>query len=183
MAQKVKGFRGGFSRLDTIMETKEIEESIKTVLPQKHMASSAAYILDSVDGENIQHFTTLRRKRIACPSTRIRNRTEQEELKRLPPHQCTLAEPLVIIRNGERTRTDQVNNAKVTQKDTRKLRDMRQVEMLFPEFFPKRTHTYFDRQSDWYSNYQKNMKLVNEKVNEDPVVQSWLSLFGARTCI
>ncbi|KAL9976087.1 hypothetical protein ACROYT_G013334 [Oculina patagonica] len=186
MAQKVKGF--GFSRLDTIMETAEIEERSKldylnTASQHKQLASSD-HIQDSEDAfEKIQQGATLRRKRIAKPSTQIRNRIEQKEHRRLTSQKGTLAEPLVIIRNGEKTRTDRVNNAKATQNKARKLCEMKQVEKLFPEFFPKRTSIYLGRQCDWNDDHRNNMKMVNEKVKQDPLIQSWLNLFGARPSI
>lgn len=186
MAKRVKEFY--FSRLDTIMETAETEESSKldylnTASQQNHLASSD-HIQDSVDVvEKIQQVATLRRKRTALPSTRIRHRIEQKEHKRLTSHKCTLADPLVIFRNGEEIRTDAVNNVKVTQNEARKLCEMKQVEKLFPEFFPKRASIYLGRQCDWNDDHQKNMKMVNEKVKQDPLIQSWLNLFGARPSI
>lgn len=184
MAQKVKGFR--FNRLDTIMETTEIEERnkldcFKSALAHKYLASSS-HIEDSTDVEKIQQVaTTLRRKRIALPSTRIRNGIEQKEHKRLTSYKCTLLEPLVIIRNGEETRTE--GEKKVAQNEARKPCEMQQVEKLFPEFFPKLTSIYLGRQCDWNDDQQKNIKMVNKKVNQDPLIQSWLELFGARPSI
>ena len=68
MAQKVKGFC--FSKLDTIMETTEIEDSNKpdclsTALPHKHLASSLHVQPDAVDAEKTQQVATFREKRIA----------------------------------------------------------------------------------------------------------------------
>ena len=181
MTQKVKAFC--FSKLDTIMETTEIEDSnksdcLRTASPRKHLASSLHVQPDAVDAEKTQQVATLRRKRIALPSTRIRNRIEQKDNRRWTSHKCSLANPLMIIRDGEEIITDGVNSVKAAQNEDRKLREIKQVKILFPEFFPKRTSIYLGRQCDWIDNYQKNMEIINGKASEDPLVQSWLNLFG-----
>ena len=87
----------------------------------------------------------------------------------------------MIIRNKEEITIDGVNSVKDTQDEARKLRVMKQVEKLFPEFFFKKTSIHLVRQCDWSYELQKNMKIINRKAIEDPLVQSWLNLFGART--
>jgi len=143
------------------------------------MASSAC-VQDSVAGEKIRQITALGKERIALPSTRIRNRIDQKEYKRLTSRN-TLAKSLVIFRNGEEKRTDEAV-IKITQ-EARKLCEITQVEMLFPEFFPQKKSLDLCRQSDWYNDHQSNMEMENGKVKEDPLVRSWLNLFGARSRI
>ena len=114
MAQKVEGFC--FSKLYAIMETTEIEDSNKldclsTASPRKHLASSLHVQHDAVDAEKTQQVTLLKRKKIALPSTRIRNRiNQQKQHKRWTSHchKCSFADPrpLVIIRNEEEIATD-----------------------------------------------------------------------------
>lgn len=160
MAQKVKRLNR-FSRLDTIMEATQREESdnggnFYLELPQKSLASPNEW--------------NSRR-------TRIRNRSEQREHKRPTLHNDWSAESLLKTTHGKQAR-----NSEMTQKDNRNVRDNKQVEILFPEFFSSRENSSFVQQSDWYykNNHQGNM--ANEKVREDPFVRSWLYLFGACSC-
>lgn len=181
MARKVNSLP--FSRLDTIMETSETEESnnsLDSALPQKQLTAVA------IDGEKTQEFSTSRRKRTAAPSRRIRNRTAEEQ-ERVISQECTLAdEPFVTIKNEARIRTHKINRTvKKTQTDTLKVPDMAQVEMLFPDFFPKRTSAYCGWQPGELTNtdHQNNTNLLKGNGNEDPLVRSWLNLFGARVLI
>ena len=172
MAQKDKRLNR-FSRLDTIMEATQREESdnggrFHLELPQKSLASPNEW--NSVGSEALQDLVTSRR-------TRIRNRSEQREHNRPTLRNDWSAESLLKTTHGKQAR-----NSEMTQKDNRNVRDNKQVEILFPEFFSSRENSSFVQQSDWYysNNHQGNM--ANEKVREDPFVRSWLYLFGACSC-
>lgn len=182
MAQQVKRLNR-FSRLDTIMEATQREESDNggcfpdCDLPQKSVASSNAR--DSVDSKTVQDLEVFRRSSIVLSSTRIRNKSEQKEHKR---------STLCNVSSVESLRTEHANqdrNSEMAKKDSHNARDIKQVEMLFPEFFSGRANTYFVQQSDWHynNNHEKNVVLVNEKTKEDPFIQSWLNLFGAYSCM
>ncbi|KAL9976086.1 hypothetical protein ACROYT_G013333, partial [Oculina patagonica] len=183
MAEKAKRL-SRFSRLETIMEATQREESdnggcfLDLYLPQKSVTSSNER--DSVGGETMQDLEALRRNRIVLSSsTRIRNKSEQKEHKRSPL--CNVSSAVSIRTEHAK----QAHNSEMAKKDSHNARDIKQVEMLFPEFFSSRANTHFVQQSDWYynNNLEKNVVLVNEKIKEDPFIQSWLNLFGAYTCM
>ena len=72
------------------------------------------------------------------------------------------------------------HNSEMTQKDNRNARDLRQVEMLFPEFFSSGVSSSFIYQRNWREgNHRNNTSLVNEKIKEDPFIRPCLNLFGA----
>lgn len=170
--------------LDTIMEAPEIQDNVTpgcldSVSPQKSVAT--------LTGGKTQHVKALRRKMIALPYTQMHSRTEQKESKALNSRSFpSFPEPLLgTCKNGERKRIHKENNYEAKKKTSLNLRyDMKQVEVLFPEFFSCGTNTYLVQKSRNYCDeYQNEMDLVNKKVKEDPLIRSWLNLFGDRSDI
>ena len=80
--------------------------------------------------------------------------------------------------------TEQAHDSEMTQKHSRNVRDIEQVETLFPEFFSSPANADPVQRSEWYNNnHPKTIVLLNEKVKEDPFIQSWLKLYGACFCM
>lgn len=165
MAQKVKRMNH-FSRLDTIMEATEREESDNGDCFHLELSQKSSNGRQSVERKNIHDVETSRRTGIVLPSTRI-CRSRQKRNTR--PHSISSTEYL----------TKQDHNSEMTQKDNKNARDIRQVKLLFPEFFSSGASTSFVQQKDWHDIFQKNTTLVNEKVKEDPFIRPWLNLYGA----
>ena len=165
MAQKVKRMNH-FSRLDTIMEATEREESDNGDCFHLELSQKSSNGRQSVERKNIHDVETSRRTGIVLPSTRI-CRSRQKRNTR--PHSISSTEYL----------TKQDHNSEMTQKDNKNARDIRQVKLLFPEFFSSGASTSFDQQRDWHDVFEKNTTLVNEKVKEDPFIRPWLNLYGA----
>lgn len=167
MAQKVKRMNR-FSRLDTIMEATEREESDNGDCFHLELSQKSSNGRQSVERKNIHDVETSRRTGIVLPSTRI-CRSRQKRNTR--PHSISSTEYLFV--------TKQDHNSEMTQKDNKNARDIRQVKLLFPEFFSSGASTSFVQQKDWHDVFQKNTTLVNEKVKEDPFIRPWLNLYGA----
>ena len=167
MAQKVKRMNH-FSRLDTIMEATEREESDNGDCFHSELSQKSSNGRQSVERKNIHDVETSRRTGIVLPSTRI-CRSRQKRNTR--PHSISSTEYLFV--------TKQDHNSEMTQKDNKNARDIRQVKLLFPEFFSSGASTSFVQQKDWHDVFQKNTTLVNEKVKEDPFIRPWLNLYGA----
>ena len=167
MAQKVKRMNH-FSRLDTIMEATEREESVNGDCFHLELSQKSSNGRQSVERKNIHDVETSRRTGIVLPSTRI-CRSRQKRNTR--PHSISSTEYLFV--------TKQDHNSEMTQKDNKNARDIRQVKLLFPEFFSSGASTSFVQQKDWHDVFQKNTTLVNEKVKEDPFIRPWLNLYGA----
>lgn len=174
MAQKVKRMNH-FSRLDTIMEATQREESDNGDCFHLELSQKSSNGWDSVASKNIEDVETSRRTGNVVSSTRICRSEQRRHERSALPHNVSSVEYLF--------RTKQDHSSEMTQKDIKNARDVRQGEILFPEFFSSRASTTFIQQSDWHdNNQQKNMVLVNEKVKEDPFIRSWLNLFGACSC-
>ena len=167
MAQKVKRM-DHFSRLNTIMEATEREESDNGDCFHLELSQKSSNGRQSVERKNIHDVETSRRTGIVLPSTRI-CRSRQKRNTR--PHSISSTEYLFV--------TKQDHNSEMTQKDNKNARDIRQVKLLFPEFFSSGASTSFVQQKDWHDVFQKNTTLVNEKVKEDPFIRPWLNLYGA----
>lgn len=167
MAQKVKRM-DHFSRLDTIMEATEREESDNGDCFHLELSQKSSNGRQSVERKNIHDVETSRRTGIVLPSTRI-CRSRQKRNTR--PHSISSTEYLFV--------TKQDHNSEMTQKGNKNARDIRQVKLLFPEFFSSGASTSFVQQKDWHDVFQKNTTLVNEKVKEDPFIRPWLNLYGA----
>ena len=167
MAQKVKRMNR-FSRLDTIMEATEREESDNGDCFHLELSQKSSNGRQSVERKNIHDVETSRRTGIVLPSTRI-CRSRQKRNTR--PHSISSTEYLFV--------TKQDHNSEMTQKGNKNARDIRQVKLLFPEFFSSGASTSFVQQRDWHDVFQKNTTLVNEKVKEDPFIRPWLNLYGA----
>lgn len=170
MAQKVKRLKH-FSRLDTIMEATEREESDNGDCFHLELSQKSSNGRQSVERKNIHDLETSRRTGIVLPSTRICRSRQKRNTRSTTPHSVSSTECLFI--------TKQYYNSEMTQKDNKNARDIRQVKLLFPEFFSSGASTSFVQQRDGHDVFQKNTTLVNEKVKEDPFVRPWLNLFGA----
>lgn len=175
-----------FSRqLDTVMEvTAEIEDNntascFDSASPQKPMATS--------NGDQTRLKKTLRRERIALFSApQMYVKSEESELMLWNSgsfYQCAERSRIDTRKNEETKRLVKENSCEGKQKDCRNSRDMKQVEGLFPEFFSSGTNAYFVQRSNCCDKQQKEIDLVNTKVKEDPLIRSWLNLFGAQSCI
>lgn len=167
MAQKVKRMNH-FSRLDTIMEATEREESDNGDCFHLELSQKSSNGRQSVERKNIHDVETSRRTGIVLPSTRICGSRQKRNTR---PHSISSTEHLFV--------TKQDHNSEMTQKDNKNARDIRQVKLLFPEFFSSGASTSFVQQRDWHDVFQKNTTLVNEKVKEDPFIRPWLNLYGA----
>lgn len=174
MAQKVKRTHH-FSRLDTIMEATQREESDIGDCFHLELSQKSSNGRDSVDVKNIQDFGASRRTEIVLSSTRIcRSRqVRQRRLERSTTPANSFSSAGCPFRFKD-------HNSEMTQKDYKNARDLRQVEMLFPEFFSGGASSSFIYQRNWHeANHQNNTTLVNEKIKEDPFIWPWLNLFGA----
>ena len=171
MAQKAKR-RHHFSRLDTIMEETQREESDSGDYFHLELSQKSSNGQDSVDVKNIRDLEISRRTGIVSSSTRICRSGQKRHERATTPRNVSSAECLF--------RFKQDHNSEISQKDNKNARDLRQVEMLFPEFFSSRANSSFNHQRNWYeANHQNNTTLVNEKIKEDPRIRPWLNLFGA----
>jgi len=170
MAQKVKRMNH-FSRLDTIMEATEREESDNGDCFHLELSQKSSNGRQSVERKNIHDLETSRRPGIVLPSTRICRSRQKRKTRLTTPHSISSTEYLFV--------TKQDHNSEITQKDNENARDIRQGTLLFPEFFSSGASTTFVQQRDWHDVFQKNTTLVNEKVKEDPFIRPWLNLFGA----
>lgn len=164
--------RAPLVRLDTIEETSEPEESsnycLDSALPRKQFGRS----LD---------FSTLRRKRIGSHHTRrVRNKTDMEHDHSIS-QECT-GEPTKTIKTGEGTRSHKGKNRNVKKRQTDNINspDMTQVKMLFPDFFPKSSITQMRWQSELAGTNYQNYRNLRKRKEDDPLIHSWLNLFGAR---
>ena len=170
MAQNVKRMHH-FRRLDTIMEATQREESDIGDIFHLELSQKSPNGRDSVDVENTQDLETSRRTAIVISSTRT-CRSEQRRHKRsttlrnVPSAECLF-------------RFKQDHSSEMTQMGNKNARDLRQVQMLFPEFFPSGASSSFINQRNWHeAKHQNNTTLLNEKVKEDPSIRPWLNLFG-----
>lgn len=170
MAQKVKRMNH-FSRLDTIMEATEKEESDNGDCFHLELSQKSSNERQSVERKNIHDLETSRRTGIVLPSTRICRSRQKRNTRLTTPHSISSTEYLFV--------TKQDHNSEMTQKDNENARDIRQGTLLFPEFFSSGASTSSVQQRDWHDVFQKNTRLVNEKVKEDPFIRPWLNLFGA----
>ena len=171
MAQKVKRMNH-FSRLDTIMEATQREESDNGDCFHLELSQKSSNGRDSVEGKNIQDLETSRRTGIVLSTARICRSRQKRHERSTTPRSVSSVEHLFRCKQGY--------NSEMTQKDNKNARDIRQVEILFPEFFSTGASTSFIQQRDWHDAYhQKSTTLVNEKFKEDPLIRPWLNLFGA----
>ena len=170
MAQNVKRMHH-VSRLDTIMEATQKEESDSGDCFHVELSQKLSNGRDSVDVKNIQDLETSRRTGIVISSTRIcRSSQKRHErsttLRHVPSAECLF-------------RFKQDQSSKMTQNDNKNARDLRQVQMLFPEFFPSGASSSFIHPRNWHETYHQNdTTLLKEKVKEDPFIRPWLNLFG-----
>ena len=176
--------------LDTIMETAaEIQDSnaescFHAASPQKPVVSPN--MQDREDGVKTQSRENVRRKKAALSSTQLYNRTVQN--RPLKWNVRKFAQPFEPLRsersrNAEKWelgRTETESNFEVKLMDSKNPSDMKQVELLFPEYFSSGTNTYSLQQNFCCDERQKEMELINLKVKADPLIQSWMNLFGAR---
>lgn len=171
MAQKVKRMHH-FRRLDTIMEATQREEGDNGDCFHLELSQKSSNGRDSVDVKNIQDFETSRRTEIVLSSTRIcRSSQRRHERSTTPANSFSSAGCPFRFKD---------HNSEITQKDNKNARDLRQVQTLFPEFFPSGASSSFIYQRNWHgANHQINTTLVNEKIKEDPSIRPWLNLFGA----
>ena len=171
MAQKVKRMHH-FSRLDTIMEATQREESDNGDCFRLELSQKSSNERDSVDVKNIQGFETSRRAETVLSSTRI-CRFGQRRHERSTTSANSVSYAGCPFRFKD-------HNSEMTQKDNKNARDLRQVEMLFPEFFSSGASSSFIYRRNWHeANHQDNTTLVNENIKEDPFIRPWLNLFGA----
>lgn len=191
MARQAKGLVRFRQHLDTIMEQPEIQDNnmgscFYSVSPQTQVVSSTRSVQDFV--RDSQRKETLRRKKIALISTQIDSRTEQKQPKSWSDRKCSqFSEPLQAdnCKNEKRKRIEKENNCEAKQQYSRKLREWKQVRVLFPDFFSSASKTYFVApQSNLYDEYQREMDMVKNKTKEDPLIRSWMNLFGGNSsCI
>ena len=191
MARQAKGLVRFRQHLDTIMEQPEIQDNnmascFYPASPQTQVVSSTRSMRDFVRGS--QHKETLRRTKIALIPTQMDNRTEQKQSKSWNDRKCSqFSEPLQagICKNEKRKRIQKVNNCEAKQQYSRKLREWKQVSVLFPDFFSSASKTYFVApQSNLCDEYQRERDMVNNKAKEDPLIRSWMNLFGSNfSCI
>ena len=177
--------------LDTIMETAaEIQDSntescFHSTSPQKPMVSSN--MQDREEGVKTQSRENVRLKKAADSSTQLQSRTERQKR----PLKCNVrkfAQPFEPIRpercrnaaKWELGRAEAESNYEVKLMDSKTPRGMEQVELLFPEYFSSGTNSYSLQQNFGCDERQKEMELINLKVKTDPLIQSWMNLFGAR---
>ena len=171
MAQKVKRMHR-FSRLDTIMEATQREESDNGDCFRLELSQKSSNGRNSVDVKSTQEFEISRRTEIVLSSRRICRSRERR-------HERSTTLPSSVSSAGCPFRYKD-HNSEMTQKDNRNARDLRQVEVLFPEFFSSGASGSFIYQRNWHEgNHQNNTILVNEKIKEDPFIRPWLNLFGA----
>lgn len=163
-----------FSRhLDTIMEsTGEKQDSntsyFDSASPQTLMAPSN--MPDSENGDKTQNKESLSRTRIALFPNH-----GQTHPKRRNARSCSkFSEPL------QKENICEERSVRSAQTDTSNPRDLRQVRVLFPDFFTSGTNAYYLQQNNWCVKHQNEIDCVNKKMKEDPLVRSWLNLFGAR---
>lgn len=89
------------------------------------------------------------------------------------------SEPCIIMKttrnhqNGKRERSENKNDCPVKAKDPKPFR-VKEVEKLFPDFFCRRTD------ADCCDESEKGTNLVEKNI-KDPLIQSWLDLFGMRS--
>jgi len=170
MAQKVKRMHH-FSRLDTIMEATQREESDSGDCFHLELSPKSLNGQDSVDVKDIQDLETSRRTGIVLSSTRICRSGQRRHERATTPRNVPSAECLFRFKQDHISET--------TQKDNKNARDLTQVQMLFPEFFSSGASSSFIHQQNWHeANHQNNTTLLNEKVKEDPFIRPWLNLFG-----
>ena len=161
-----------FRRLDTIMEATQREESDNGDCFHLELSQKSSNGRDSVDVKNMQDFETSRPTEIVLSSRRICRSGQRR-------HQRSSTPPNSVSSTGCPFRFKD-HNSEMTQKDNRNACDLRQIEVLFPEFFSGGAGSSFIYQRNWdEANHQNNTTLVNEKIKEDPFIRPWLNLFGA----
>ena len=184
MTLKGKNFVYFGRHLETIMETAEIPDSntvssFDSASPQKPVAS--LHMQDSDNGDKTTPMEASRGKRIALPYSQIHSRTKPKQPKRWNALKI-FSEPLQTsnCKNEIWAGIERESNSEIKRTVPGKPRDLKQVKVLFPEFFSGGTNAYFVQQCSCRDEDQVKVELVDKKVKEDPLIRSWLNLFGAR---
>lgn len=170
MARTTK--RAPLVRLDAIVETSETEESNKYCLDSSLQRKQLG---------KAQDFSTPRRKRISSHHPR-RFRDKPEEERDRSFSQEFPGETTKTIKTGEGTRSHKGKNRNVKKRQTDNLNspEMTQVKMMFPDFFPKSSSSHMGWQYEIADTYHQKNRNLPKRNEEDPLIRSWLNLFGAR---
>lgn len=165
MLPKAKRFVRFTLNLYTIKETAEIP-------------AVSSNMQGGEDGDKTLFSDIVTRKSLS--SIQIRSRSEEK-----PPTECNVCKigqpwktlPTKCCRNGIRKRTENDHQAKEIRKE---LSDLKQVEILFPEFFCCGPNSRFMQQTICCDGSEMEINDLANARMKDPLIQSWLNYFGAR---
>ena len=182
MLPKAKRFVRFTLNLCTIKEAAEIQDSsaVSFVSLSSLQPVFSSNMRGGEDGGKTLSSDIVTRKSVL--STQMRSRSEEK-----PPTECNVRKigqpcktlPTKCCRNGIQERT---KNGYQTKEVRKELCDLKEVEILFPEFFCCGPNSRFMQVTTCICCDESETE-INDLANarmKDPLIQSWLNYFGAR---